>query len=170
MSALVGGGLIEHRLDRHPRHPQPTDLTPDPVRRVHELNHVLPHRQIAPPALRAPGPCHAPRREPAPQVPLAETVEMHGQFARALILLDLGDSMGFQSQRFPNKRFHAHRPLASLSRAWQPEQDTPGCPIRTVFQHLAACDTFRHVTLFGERQLLPSFESMPGLAFSSTYT
>lgn len=89
--------------------------------RVPQLGHVFPHGEIAPPALRAPR-REDPRRlqtaRPTAQTAVPQALQVDDECAGGLIFLDLHDQVGFQSQRFPDKRFHAHRPSTSCSKLW----------------------------------------------------
>jgi hypothetical protein len=83
---------------------------------------------------------------------MVQPIDLDDDLSRTLIVLHPDDPMGFQAQRFPDIRFQAHRSLASWSRAWRPEQDTQGEPMRSAF----SCPYV--VTLSGEQPDFPSAE------------
>jgi hypothetical protein len=76
---------------------------------VHQLDLMLAQRQIAPAPGRAPRRPHLLSLSPAPpaaQTPVAHASQMNDQRHTLHVLLDALHPMGFQSQGFPDKRFH----------------------------------------------------------------
>jgi len=110
------GQGVRHALPlvgpRHAFDAQPAVRTPHAVGGVHQHDDMLAQGQIAPASLGPPGRGDPDRRAAtlaAVQPAMLAPVEVDDEFLGGLILLDLDHGVGFQSQAFPDKRFHAHR-------------------------------------------------------------
>src|SRR5207244_2456859 len=79
-------------------------------------------------------------------------VQVDDELGGRVILLDRDHAVGFQSQAFPDKRFHAHRLSTSCVRAWRPEQDTRDVRCALVFRPLRH-DTFGRRAKKGDQAL-----------------
>jgi len=130
-----------------PLYAQPAAGAPDAAGGIHQLHAVLAHRQIPPPTLWPPRGGH-PRGVqptlPTAQAALPQAVDMDEQLTLCLPLFDLCHHVRFQSERFSDTRFPAHRLSASFPRVWLPEEGTRDARCASTFDPLA------HLTLLGE--------------------
>jgi len=123
-----------------PLHPQAAGGTPAPVGRIDKLEGLVAQAQILPPAFRAAGPGHlggGAAALPAAEPPAGQPLDVGHQAAVGL-LLDVDHSMGFHSERLPDKRFQAHRSLSSSLRVASPEEDSRVPRCASTFQSLRA--------------------------------
>lgn len=100
-----------------PLHAQSAAGAPDPGGGIHQLDQVLAHCQIPPSARWASGRGNPLRLQPAlatAETAGAQPFDVDDQHALPLPLLDLDHGVGFQSERFSDKGFPAHRLSASF--------------------------------------------------------
>ena len=95
-----------------------------PPRRVSESKFLVADPQIAPLAFGtlAVHPSDLRPAPPAPQQPLGDPFYLRDQLA--VHLANLADAVSFETQSLSDKRFHAHRLLASFRRLEEPTKDT----------------------------------------------